>query len=137
MAGAALQPYLNFDGNCREAMEFYHGVLGGELDMTTFKDFKMGDSDKIMHAIIRHDALTFMGSDGPEGNQVQFGNNVHLSIAGTDGARLKRFWQGLSAGGRVTMPLAKQAWGDEFGMFTDKFGFHWMINITSPENAAK
>jgi PhnB protein len=59
------------------------------------------------------------------------GNNVHLSLIGSDEANLTRYFNRLSEGGTVDMPLEKQFWGDAFGMLTDKFGVHWMVNISA------
>ncbi len=138
MNDAQLSPYLNFNGDCEEAMKFYQSVLGGELEITRFADFATPDApvpdnykDKVMHATLKNGTLSFMGADGAPGMQVVFGTSVHLSVAGSDSAKLTGFFEGLSAGGTVTMPLAVQAWGDTFGMFTDKFGIHWMFNISA------
>jgi len=132
-----LSPYLNFNGNSAEAMKFYQSVLGGELTMQTFKESGMPASeenqDKILHATLQNDALSFMASDNQPGHPVQFGENIHMSIAGSDEATLTKYFNGLAAGGRIDMPLAKQFWGDIFGMLTDKFGIHWMVNISSDE----
>lgn len=136
MPDAYLVPYISFDGNAREAMEFYNRVLGGQLELNTFGQ-TMPDGtppeymDKIMHGVITNDALTFMGADSPPGTDYKAGGAISLSLAGTDAAKLKQFWDGLSAGGKITVPMAKQVWGDEFGMFTDKFGINWLINITA------
>lgn len=132
---ATLHPYLNFMGQTREAMEFYHSVLGGKLTMQTYKDAGMShepnDDDKILHALLENGSLTFMASDGNKDHQVRMGDNIHMSISGSDEAQLKGFFEKLSAGGKVDMPLAKQFWGDTFGMLTDKFGVHWMVNISA------
>jgi PhnB protein len=132
---ARLNPYLAFDGNCGEAMKFYQSVLGGELKMQTFgesgSDVKDEDKDRIIHALLDNEALTFMASDGNEENPVSFGNNISMSIVGEDEDQLRKFFEGLSEGGNVDMPLEKQFWGDTFGMLTDKFGVHWMVNINS------
>lgn len=129
-----LSPYLNFDGNCREAMEFYHQILGGDLKMNTIGDYypdaKEG-KERIMHATLENDGLSFMASDGMADEHMVIGDNFQLSIAGTDGERLTEFFNKLSEGGTVTMPLSKQVWGDTFGMFVDKFGVKWMINIAA------
>ncbi len=134
MAGTYLAPYLNFDGNCREAMEFYQSVFGGSLDVSTFGDLYPDESadrkDKIMHAAIQSEYLTLMASDTAPDTDYVIGNHVALSLAGTDGEQLRNLWSGLSQGGHVIMPLEKQVWGDEFGMFTDKFGMTWMVNIS-------
>ncbi len=138
MSTSQLSPYLNFNGNCEEAMQFYQSVLGGELEINRFSDFASTDmpvsdaqKEKVMHASLKNDSLSFMASDGMPDRQVDFGNSVSISIAGTDEAQLTGFFTGLSTGGTVTIPLAKQVWGDSFGMFTDKFGIHWLVNISS------
>jgi PhnB protein len=134
MATAYLSPYLNFDGNCREAMEFYQSALGGKLEVSTFGELFPDESpdrkDKIMHAMLQNDVLILMASDSPPGMEYNIGNHVSLSLAGTDAEQLKRYWDALSQGGNVIMPLEKQVWGDEFGMFADKFGMTWMVNIS-------
>jgi len=130
-----LNPYLNFNGNAAEAMRFYHSVLGGELSMQTFGESKMAEKPEeehlIVHATLKNDALTFMASDTHPSRKTKFGDNVHLSITGSDGKELTRVFNGLAKGGTVDMPLAKQFWGDTYGQLTDRFGVHWMINITS------
>lgn len=87
-----------------------------------------------MHAQLENETLSFMGSDANLHNTVVFGNSVHLSIAGTDDERITKFFEGLSEGGTVAVPLAAAPWGDKFGMLTDKFGIHWMVNITSEKS---
>ncbi|MDP2629073.1 MAG: VOC family protein [Candidatus Harrisonbacteria bacterium] len=130
-----LSPYLNFNGNCREAMQFYQSVLGGELTMQSYGEAGYSDSsaqkDKIIHASLKSNDLSLMACDGPQEKAVTFGNNVHLSINGSEEKTLREYFEKLSAGGIISMPLEKQFWGDIFGMFTDKFGVHWMINISS------
>jgi len=130
-----LNPYLNFSGKTKEAMEFYQKVLGGKLTMQTFAESGMAtkdeDKNKIIHALLENDALTFMASDGNAQHPVHMGDNISMSISGTDETLLTRYFQGLAKGGKVDMPLAKQFWGDTFGMLTDKFGVHWMVNIAS------
>ena len=134
-----LTPYLNFNGNAGEAMKFYHSVLGGELNMQTFGDVKMAKSpaekDLIIHATLKSKALVFMASDTNPGRKAQFGDNVHMSITGPEGDMLTKIFNGLAKGGRVDMPLAKQFWGDTFGMLTDKYGVHWMVNIPANPQA--
>lgn len=134
-----LSPYLNFSGNCEEAMDFYKSVLGGDLHISRFSDMKDSSTpedykNKVMHATLTTDSLSFMASDTPPGRSVTFGDSVHLSLMGKDEALLTKYFNGLSAGGKVTMPLAKQFWGDTFGMFIDKFGIHWMVNISAGQS---
>ncbi len=136
-----LAPYLNFNGDCEEAMNFYKSVIGGELEISRFSDFNAEGlpedyRDKVMHATLNNGVISFMASDGMPGRAVTFGDSVNMSIAGTDEALLTKYFDGLSTDGTVTVPLEKQVWGDTFGMFTDKFGIHWMINITQPKTDA-
>jgi PhnB protein len=135
MSARALNPYLNFDGNTRQAMEFYQSVLGGSLKVQTFGEIPgmqaaPGQEDKVVHALLEADGIVIMASDPAPGTSVKFGDNVSLNISGSDLEKLTAVFNGLSAGGKVTMPLAKQFWGDTFGMFTDKFGLNWMVNIS-------
>jgi len=130
-----LNPYLNFNGKTAEAMRFYKSVLGGELTMQTFGEAKMAktpqEMDLIVHATLKSGALSLMASDTMPDRLAKFGDNVHLSITGQESSRLTQIFNGLAKGGKVDMPLAKQFWGDTFGMLTDKFGVHWMVNITA------
>ncbi len=130
-----LTPYLNFGGQTEDAMKFYQSILGGELTMQTFGQSGVPvdekDKDKIMHANLENGDLSFMASDGNSEHPVQMGDNISMSIVGTDDKTLTDYFNKLSEGGKVDMPLAKQFWGDTFGMLTDKFGIHWMVNISS------
>jgi PhnB protein len=116
-------------------MEFYQLVLGGQLEISTFGQFGYTKDDdhknKVMHSTLKNDTLSFMASDSQPDKEVQFGDNISMSIAGEDEALLTKFFNGLADGGKIGMPLAKQVWGDTFGMLTDKFGIHWMVNIGS------
>jgi PhnB protein len=132
-----LNPYLNFDGDARDAMEFYQRVLGGTLSLNTFGEFGAQDApeaDKIMHAMLETDGgFALMGADNPPGTEHSPGNNFAVSLSGDDAAELRGYWEGLSEGGTITLPLEKQMWGDEFGMCVDSFGIAWMVNITQPQ----
>lgn len=135
LAGPTLNPYLTFDGNAAEAMKFYHSILGGELTMQTFGEVNMAktpeEKNRIVHATLKNDALTFMASDGMVGRPVKVGDNISMSIGGENQKWLSGVFEGLSRGGRVDMPMAKQFWGDTYGQLTDKFGIHWMVNIVA------
>ncbi|WP_287899951.1 VOC family protein [Arthrobacter sp.] len=129
-----LNPYLNFQDNARQAMEFYQGALGGELTLNTFGEFHASDdpaeADKIMHALLKTPAgFTLMAADTP--NQMQFTGHAgfSVSLSGDDAAELQGYWYALSEGGQVVMPLERQIWGDTFGMVVDRFGVTWMVNI--------
>jgi PhnB protein len=134
-----LNPYLNFKNDAREAMEFYRSVFGGKLDLRTFKDFHASqdpsEDDQIMHSVLEADGITFMASDTPDRMEYQPGHtNFGMSLEGEDEAELGGYFKKLSAGGTVTMPLEKAAWGDTFGMVTDKFGISWLVNITATKS---
>ncbi|HEX6358590.1 VOC family protein [Actinophytocola sp.] len=127
-----LNPYISFDGNARQAMEFYEQVFGGDLKLNTFSEFG-GESDKIMHGMLDTRAgYTIMGADNPPDQPHQPGNNYSVSLSGDDTKELRGYWDKLNDGATVTVPLEKQMWGDEFGMLIDKFGVAWMVNITAP-----
>ncbi len=128
-----LNPYLNFRTETRSAMQFYESVFGGTLTMTTFKEGGMSSSpeneDLVMHAQLESGPVTLMASDTPPGMEFRPGTNISISLSGNDEQTLRRYWDGLSAGGTVAMPLEKAPWGDTFGMCTDRFGIQWMVNI--------
>jgi PhnB protein len=132
-----LNPYLSFSDTARQAMEFYRGVFGGELTLSTFGEAggaEGPDADKIMHAQLETPAgYTLMASDTPAGMDRSVGTNVSISLSGDDGDELRGYWEKLSDGGKVTVPLEKQMWGDEFGMLIDQFGIGWMVNIGQPQ----
>ncbi len=127
-----LNPYISFDGTAREAMEFYEGVFGGKLSMNTYGEFgaEVPEPDKIMHAMLETETgLALMGADSPPGTALHRGDNIAVSLSGDDAAQLRGYWDKLSAGGTVSVPLEKQMWGDEFGACVDRFGISWMVNI--------
>jgi PhnB protein len=131
-----LNPYLSFKDNARQAMEFYKSVFGGKLVLNTFKEYHASTSpaedNLIMHAELNAgDVLTFFASDTPARMEYHPGTNISMSLTGENGDELKGWFQKLSKGGKITMPIAKQVWGDEFGMCTDKFGVGWMVNINA------
>jgi PhnB protein len=132
-----LNPYINFESNARQAMEFYRDVFGGNLAINTFGEFGASDSaeaDKVMHAQLETDSgFTLMASDTPAQMQRNPGDNIAVSLSGDDADALRGYWEKLSDGGNVTMPMEKQMWGDEFGMCVDKFGVPWMVNITQQQ----
>lgn len=128
-----LNPYLNFNGNARQALEFYTSVFGGNLNLSTFAEFGMAEApvaDKIMHGQLETDAgYTLMAADTPPGMEFNGMHGFGVSLSGDDADVLRRYFDKLADGGTVTMPMQKQAWGDEFGMVTDKFGVPWLVNI--------
>jgi PhnB protein len=137
--------YLTFNGNCEEAFNFYKSVFGGDFpyigrfkDMPAEEGKKMEgkDGDRIMHVSLPISKETMlMGSDtgGEWASGYSAGNNFSISINTDSKAEADRLFIGLSAGGTVTMPMAKTFWGDYFGMFTDKFGINWMVSFNEAQ----
>ena len=135
-----LNPYLSFRDTARPAMEFYHSVFGGQLDLNTFASMNASEdpaeADKIMHSMLETDGgLTLMAADTPNSMELNPGNNSAISLSGEDDAELRAYWDKLSADGTVQMPLETAPWGDSFGMCVDKFGVSWMVNIAGSGQA--
>ncbi|MFF8968957.1 VOC family protein [Streptomyces sp. NPDC014995] len=133
-----LNPYLSFDGDARQALEFYQEVFGGTLALNSYGDFGQSDApqaDKVMHGMLETpNGFTLMGADAPPGMDLTPGNTFAVSLSGDDDAELRGYWEKLSAGGSVSVPLEKQVWGDVFGMCTDRFGVPWMVNIIASQS---
>ena len=129
-----LNPYLSFRDDAKEAMGFYHSVFGGELTSSTFGEFHASEDpaeqDKIMHSMLETDGgLVLMAADTPNGMDYTPGTNYAVSLSGEDEGVLRGYWEKLSDGGNVVMPLERAPWGDSFGMCVDRFGVSWMVNI--------
>ena len=133
-----VHPYLNFPGNTEEAFNFYKSVFGGEFTvLQRFKDIP-GDNptppalaNQIMHVSLPiAPGYILMGTDAPAemGFNLTFGNNCHISLSPDSREETERIFNGLSAGGKVEMPLQDMFWGAYFGSFADKFGVQWMVN---------
>lgn len=135
MGNTTIDPYINFQGRAREAMEFYLKIFGGELMLLAFNPDgapkPAGPNDTIMHARLEAGDVVIMGSDGMPEYPPKAGDNMALALSGTDADRLAKAFEGLSEGGRVKQPLKKESWGDTFGWMEDKFGINWMVNITT------
>jgi PhnB protein len=142
---AQVNPYLTFNGNCEAAFDLYKSVFGGEfLSINKFKDMpstegktmSAEDGEKIMHVSLPISGeTTLFGSDtsGEWASNFKEGNNISISVNASSEEEATRIFQGLSEGGMVTMPLEKTFWGAFFGMFTDRFGIHWMVNYDYPQ----
>jgi PhnB protein len=141
MAETRLNPYLGFRDSAREAMEFYHSVFGGDLTVSTFAEFHASqdpsEDDKVMHSELKTaGGLSLMASDTPDRMEYTPGTNYSVSLSGDDEAELTGYWNKLSEGGTVSMPLEKAIWGDSFGMCTDRFGVNWLVNIAGSSDQA-
>ena len=129
-----LTPYLHFSGNAREAMELYRSVLGGHLEVMTYGDVGGGGEypdDGVMHASLRTEhGLELMASDGHDPDAAG-PDRVSLSLSGDDAPTLTRWFEALTEGGKVDVPLEQQVWGDTFGQVTDRFGLRWLVNVAT------
>ena len=141
---STLNPYLSFRDTARQALEFYHGVFGGELTVSTFGEFHASEDpaeqDKIMHGQLTTPAgFTLMGSDTPNSMDVTQGDNISISLsADSDGEQeLRGYWDALAEGGTVAQPLVLAPWGDYFGMLQDKHGVNWLVNVAGPTGASE
>jgi PhnB protein len=132
---AQLTPYLNFNNNCREAMKFYQECLGGQLDLQTVAEMPaMAEQmppemkDHILHSQLKSADIVIMASDLNREKSVE-GNTVHLCLNCTSENELNSFFTKLSAGGKITEPIAPMPWGATYGALTDKYGKHWVLNF--------
>ncbi|WP_308365231.1 MULTISPECIES: VOC family protein [unclassified Microbulbifer] len=131
-------PYLNFQGNCKEAFEFYAQVLGGEIiAMMTFAeappeaDISPEARDQVMHAQLKVGEEVFMASDAP--NSYKPAQGMHITIGVDTPEEAERIYKALSKGGEITMPMEETFWAQRFAMFTDRFGTPWMVNCDKPQ----
>lgn len=131
--------YLNFDGNCREAMSFYGKCLGAELQLMPFSEAPGGcpggAKDRIMHARLTNGSVILMASDTQPGMPFQQGNNFSVSVQCGSLQEIESLFTAISEKGKVTMPLQDTFWGARFGMVLDQFGIQWMFNFVHPKQA--
>ena len=132
-----IEPYLSFDGNCEEALQFYRQCLGGEIvALHRYEGSPMDTPQlpaewkkRVMHATFEADGHRLMASDRMPGQQEERYAGFSLSInIPKDSARARQVFDALAEGGRVTMPFAHTFWGADFGMLVDRFGVPWMVN---------
>ena len=142
---ATVNVYLNFNGNCEEAFNFYKSVFGGEFvsPIARFKDVPpqpgqppLAETDQklVMHvALPIFGGHVLMGTDAPDtmGFTLKQGNNVYINLEPDSRKETDRLFAALSQGGKVEMPLQEMFWGDYFGSMVDKFGVQWMFNCTA------
>ena len=135
-----INAYLTFNGNCRQAMNFYKEVLDGELSLQTIGESPMADKmpskmkDCILHSQLTKGDLILMGSDMVCEQGLLKGNSVTLMLACNSEEEIKNCYEKLSAQGKATHPLENTFWGALFGGLTDKFGNHWLLNFEKRES---
>jgi len=133
----ALNPYLNFNGNTEEVFNFYRSVFGGEFamlmrfgDTPGCEEMPETEKDGIMHIALPIGSNVIMGTDVPKSmEQVSTGTNMSISVHVNSRQEADRIYNGLSAGGKATMPMNDMFWGDYYGMLTDKFEIQWMVSF--------
>lgn len=131
-----MMPYLSFQGNCEEALNFYKDILDGQIEiasrydnpaMNAPEDFK----NKILHARFAFGSYTLFASDVmPKNQHDELSGNVAISLGFKDEKFANKIFDHLSVGGKIHIPFKKQFWGDWHGNFKDRFGIRWMINCT-------
>jgi PhnB protein len=127
--------YIFFQGNCKEAMEFYKNIFGGELTLLPYTDEMMSGEDsmkgKVMHAALMGGDVELMGSDTQQASAKAA--KVSISLMGENEEKLRTIFDKLSEDVEVQYPLKKEFWGDTFGSLTDKYGVDWMVNISAAQ----
>ena len=135
-----INTYLTFNGNCRDAMNFYQQCLGGELTLQTIGDSPLAEKmpqqmkDCILHGTLTRDSLVLMGSDMTPEQGLTRGNGVSLMLNCSSEEEIRTFYENLSSGGKATHPLEVSFWGALFGDLTDKFGNNWLLHFDSKAN---
>jgi PhnB protein len=128
-----LVPYLQFNGNCEEALKFYKKAFNGEiLAIQRFGDSPMDSpaalKKKVMHSSFKFGDNIIMASDTMPKGKFKIGDNISLSVDIKDTKTINAVFKKMAAGGKITMPLQDTFWGARFGMLVDKFGISWMFN---------
>ncbi|HMQ07038.1 MAG TPA: VOC family protein [Saprospiraceae bacterium] len=130
----AIQPYLHFTDNCKEAMHFYQSVFGGKLEITSIGDSPAKDQfpielhDQILHSSLIHGQFNIMASDMCGQGELLQGNSIQLSLHCNSEEEIHRLYNKLSEKGTVLSELKKEFWGSLFAMIIDCFGVRWMLS---------
>ena len=128
-----IQSYLTFNGNCREAMNFYKQCLGGELWFQTVGESPLSEhmppqmKDSILHATLTKGSMVLMGSDMVPQSGLIKGNAVSMSLTCTSEEELRTTYASLAEGGSIDHPIEVSFWGALFGDLTDRYGNHWLL----------
>ncbi|WP_158861306.1 VOC family protein [Lunatibacter salilacus] len=139
---APIQPYLHFQDNCREAMDFYQGLFGGNLELMPIGQSPAKDQfpeklhNQIMHASLSNGDFNIMASDMCGQGELKRGNAVQLNLNCATEEEIRELYQKLSQNGKIIEELKEQFWGALFAMVIDKFGVRWMLSFDKSENEA-
>ena len=133
-------PYITFNGNCKEAMCFYKKATGGDLFVMPFEgspvEVPEGYEQKVLHSTLVFGGATIMASDSLPGQEVDPGNNCHIMLGCDDLEDAEVLFNNLSHDGAIVWPFSESVWGARFGLFTDKFGISWMVHCDcKPEDS--
>ena len=141
-----LNPYIHFNGQAEEVINFYKSVFGGEVEISRYGDQPpvpgqpdIGEfKNHVMHSVLKNDKFQLMVSDSGPMGPGRVGENISISLSGdeSDDAELSKYFEALCEGGKITVPMDKAPWGDKFGMVVDKYGINWLVNIAGPKPAA-
>lgn len=129
-----INPYLSFNGNCREAMLFYQQCLGGELMLQTVAETAIARhcpvamQQMIMHSMLVKGDWILMGSDMTGPNGINTGNDITLAVHSDSEPEIRELYQKICVGGIVVEALTEKPWGALFGVVTDRYGKRWMFN---------
>jgi PhnB protein len=138
----AVDVFINFNGTCRNAVEFYAKVFNAEKPkFMTFGDtpespeFPLTEEAKnlIMYTYLNINGSNVMFSDIPPSMTFIEGNNISLIIGSTDLDEIKSLFDKLKEGGSVDMELQETFWSKCYGSLTDKFGIRWQLSYSSGE----
>jgi len=135
--------FLSFNGDCREAMEFYQKCFGADLFLLPYSEAPAGlatrtseTKDRVMHSTLTKGPLTIlMGADTLPGMPFERGSQASVMLRCESTQEIDSLFSALAENGRITMPLQETFWSPRFGMLTDKFGIEWMFNLCLPPPA--
>lgn len=132
-------PYLHFDGNCRDAMTFYGKCLGATPFFSAYSEgppeiaqMAKAAPERILHSEFSSGPFTLMGSDFPAGHAFHQGNNFAIHLNCENEAELQKLFAAFGEGGKVLMPIEDAFWGGRFGLLSDRFGVSWMFSYRAP-----
>lgn len=133
MSAIHLSPYINFQGKAREALEFYQQALGGQLTLYAMDEQgavrPAGPDDRVAMARLESDGARILGSDGHPKFPPTTGDNLAITLSGTDRERISQALTALAGDGKLKSPLRPQPWGGETAFLEDKFGVNWMVTV--------
>ena len=136
-----LQPYLHFDENCKEAMQFSQCLLGGTLELMPISESPAKDQfpeelhHQVLHSSLKNGDFNLLASDMCGQGVLNQGNTVQLSLTCTSEDEINNLYQELSEGGKVMEELKEPFWGSLFAMVIDKFGVRWMLSYDKNQTA--